>query len=162
MRPAPRTGTASSISPPMIVGGFPGPGLENGPVAPGPGARWLTQASPRFFTLRLIDLRQRTETPAGIVSGVSRPGIRRRFGQQHRIEPLRLALQPQPTKRSKSRGADVLSSSFQRHQVGSQIMDVIVLEGPKHIQVRLQWIFNDHLRIITLARDNCDNCRRHR
>ena len=28
MRPAPRTGTASSISPPTIVGGFPGPGLE--------------------------------------------------------------------------------------------------------------------------------------
>ena len=30
-------------------------------------------------------------------------------------------------------------------------MDVIVFDGPKHIQVRLQWIFNHHLRIITMA-----------
>ena len=30
-------------------------------------------------------------------------------------------------------------------------MYVIVFGGPKHIQVRLQWIFNHDLRIITVA-----------
>ena len=30
-------------------------------------------------------------------------------------------------------------------------MDVIVFGGPKHIQVRLQWILNHDLRISTVA-----------
>ena len=31
-------------------------------------------------------------------------------------------------------------------------MDVIILKGPKHIQVWLQWIFNDNLWRITMTR----------
>src|ERR1700684_2283654 len=57
----------------------------------------------------------------------------------------------QTWKPSKSQKGKPLSFSFQRHQVGSQIMDIVVLERPQRVQVRLQWVLDYDLRRITVA-----------
>ena len=53
-----------------------------------PGVQMVHPGKPQVLDIALIDLCQRTETPAGIVSGVSGPRIRRWLGQQLRVEPL--------------------------------------------------------------------------
>ena len=108
-----------------------------------PAVSFDVQASVRFFTFCLVDLRERAVALAGVVAVVGRPRVGERLQQFRRIEAA--PLRDRRTGGSRERGTaseQFFAKSFQCRQVSGHVVHVFVGQGREHRLVRLQRILD--------------------
>ena len=105
-----------------------------------------------MLDVRTIDLGERAVTLAGVVAVVGWPGVFERLEQILRRDPAPCPMESMQESRRRQEG-EFSSGSFQGHQIGRHVVDILIGIDREQILMCLQRIHDNDLGQVTVPRE---------